>query len=192
MDSKEAIYQLWSPPPVDDIDSKLGLSTANAVIVDSMPLQTHDALIDTGQTAMTEHSVTKDWAERRLSEINSKIDLHRKDWESDVKDMNHKFEILVAESSAKFDRHFSEMTLNNKALLAHVDAQSAKTDAIIARMETNLTRWIVATLFTVFSMAGSYFLKGKWPQDAAPPATVNQAIPAKSTPPNTSPETPSR
>jgi hypothetical protein len=131
---------------------------------------------------MSDTPISKDWAERQLSDLNHKIDSHRKDWEAEIKDMNrkfdHKFELLVADSNAKFDKMFLELKSASERNDLRIDAKFAQTDAVIARVETNITRWLVGIIFAIVGLAFSFWrmtYDGGHPK-ADPPVIVEKAI----------------
>lgn len=90
---------------------------------------------------MSDTQISKDWAERRLSELDHKIDAHRKDWEADVKDMNHKFEMLMASSNDRFDKLFMQMKHD-----------SEKTELLVKSSIADVKIWTILTLVTLISL----------------------------------------
>lgn len=129
------------------------LTAAGARAVDNPANHPHDSETHKQGANMSDITVTKDWADRRLSEIDGKIELEK------------------TKSELQFDRLFREMQLEHKAALAHVDARFAQIDTQIARSETNLTRWIMGLIFSILSFVGTYYFKAK--ETSSAPIAIN-------------------
>jgi hypothetical protein len=152
--------------------------------IDNPLNQPHDATMPAQDSIMND-TVNKDWAERRLSELNGKIDLQRKDWEAEVKTMNHKFDILVADSNAKFERLFAEMKSEAKASELRIEANYQQVQAAIANAKFQIVTWVIATIIAMASLAYK-----NWPthlQDPGKlPAATSTSVPVP--PPPTTPD----
>ena len=133
--------------------------------VDKPANQPHDASLDVEGNTMNEPTVTRDWAERRLSELDHKLDLER------------------TKSDLKFERLFGELQHGQQTTLAKMDARFAQVDGLIARTETNLTRWIMALVFTLLGLAASTVYKFMPQRDTAKP-TAEASMPKPDTVPN--------
>lgn len=115
-------------------------------------------------------TISKDWAERRLSELNGRIDLQRKEWEAEVKTMNHKFDILVADSNAKFERLFAEMKSEAKASELRIEANYQQVQAAIANAKFQIVTWVIATIIAMASLAYK-----NWPTHLQDPGVLPAA-----------------
>ena len=146
------------------------ITAAEGRTVDNPATAPHDTEAHSQGANMSDTTVNKDWAERRLSEVDGKIELEK------------------TKSELKFDRLFREMQLEHKATIAHVDARFAQIDTQIARSETNQTRWFIGILLSIVGLTVTVYFKTR-EADQPPPVvqTIYRTAPAT----KESPQTPS-
>jgi hypothetical protein len=87
-------------------------------------------------------TISKDWIEKRLQDADHKRELDRKEWQSEVKDMDHRFNLLISESNAKFDKLFAEMKSESEKNILRVEAS-------ISKAQLQIIIWVIGTFIAV-------------------------------------------
>ncbi len=87
-------------------------------------------LSNDGDVFMSGDKISKDWVERRLSELDNKLNIQ------DIQNES-KLERIIAASDAKFASNLSEIKIG----FSQIDAKLAHVEAKIDRSEMTLTRW---------------------------------------------------
>jgi len=90
-------------------------------------------------------SPSKDWIDKNNSVLDNKIEMEKVKAEA-------KFDKMVSNSDAKFERLFSELKFESERNSFKIDSTSLKFDASIARLETNITRWMLGILFSILGL----------------------------------------
>ena len=120
-----------------------------------------DDIMREGIDSMNPQTPSSDWIELRLNKLDNKIDLHRKDWEAAVKDMNHKFDTLMADSSTKFERLFTKLESESKMSELRIETNYEKVQTSIANAKLQIVMWVIATAIAMGGIAYKI-----WPPNA--------------------------
>lgn len=77
----------------------------------------------------------------------------RKDWEAAVKDMNNKFDVMLADSNAKFDKLFAKLEHQSEASALKIESNYEKVQTSIANAKLQIVMWFIATALTMGGIA---------------------------------------
>lgn len=110
---------------------------------------------------MSSETITKDWIEKRIQDVDHQRELDRKEWQADLKDMNHNFTLALAKSDEKFERAREESNAKFEKLFAEMRFESEKNtlkiESAISRAQLQIVMWVIATSLTVTFGALKFF-----------------------------------